>query len=422
MRQAVVLGVVLLAVLALAAQPGAQKQPAKTTSPSKARAANATSRDLAKFTIQQRLFYLSGQRAMDWLERANKPDGRFIAGFVPDLRVPMEGDSYIRQAGAALALAQAARFYKDERSAAIAKQALLTLLLETSVDPKNPCVRNVPIHQANPLMSAGLILAAIHELPSPAADLLDQGDQLANLLHAQIQADGSLNVARVGDEAAAGPVAESRHAEAMQHLTGPALYGIAVSQRRRPAAWKLEALRKACDYYFTYWKQNKNLPMAVWHSEAYTEAYLLTKESCFAAAVFEMNDWLCGLQYQQVDPARASWLGGFQPWIDGKAAASAPDIGSAGAVLSVAAACRLARATGDVQHYRRYRQALESGLLFLTTLQYSEANTQHFADWYRPALIGAFHASAQDGNLRLDYNQNALAALVQYLEHVAELP
>ena len=75
-----------------------------------------------------------------------------------------------------------------------------------------------------------------------------------------------------------------------------------------------------------------------------------------------------------------------------------------------------------MQHYQRYKQALENGLQFLTTLQYSEANTQHFAEWYRPALIGAFHASAQDGNLRLDYNQHPLAALVQYLEHVADLP
>ena len=72
----------------------------------------------------------------------------------------------------------------------------------------------------------------------------------------------------------------------------------------------------------------------------------------------------------------------------------APDIGSAGALVSLAEACRVAKAAGDVQHYQRYRQALESGLQFLTTLQYTEANTQHFADWYRPALVGAFHASA----------------------------
>jgi hypothetical protein len=62
-------------------------------------------------------------------------------------------------------------------------------------------------------------------------------------------------------------------------------------------------------------------------------------------------------------------------------------------------------------------------LLFVTTLQYTEANTQHFADAYRHAyLVGGFHHSHQDGNLRIDSAQHALAALVHYCKHVAELP
>lgn len=381
-------------------------------------AAPVKQRTLAKFTFQQRHFYLSGQRGMEWLQRANRPDGRFVYGVIPALRVAMEGDSYIRQAGAAFALARAAKFYSDDRSAAIAKQALLTLLMETSVDPKQPHIRQVPIHQTDALVPAGLLVAAIHELPAPAPDLLEQADQFTNLLRARLQADGSLRLTPAGEDVAAGTL----NAEAVEHNPGPALYGIIRSQQLRPAAWKLEALRKARIFYQTYWNAHKNVPMLAWHSAAYAEAYDLTKEPGFATAVFEMNDWLCGLQYQQVDPGRAAWVGGFQPWMDGKPTPVAPDIGSGGAVLSLAEACRVARAAGDVQHYQRYRRALESGLQFLTTLQYSEANTQHFADWYRPSLVGGFHASLQDGNLRLDYAQYALAALVQYLNSVAELP
>ena len=355
---------------------------------------------------------------MEWLQRANKPDGRFVNGFIPALGLRMEGDSYVRQAGAAFALARAAKFFHNDRAAAIARQALLTLLLETSVDPTEAHVRNVPIHQANPLVAAGMLLAAVHELPAPAADLLDQADQLANLLRKQIQRDGSLNVAQVGEEVKP----DSLNAEAVQNFPGPALYGIIHSQPLRPAAWKLEALRQGRTYYHAYWKQHKNLPMAAWHVAAYTEAYLLTKETGFAEAVFEMNDWLLGLQYQQMDPSRAAWVGGFQSWVDGKAVMQAPDIGSAGALVSLAEGCRLAKEVGDVQHYQRYQKALENGLRFLTSLQYTEANTQHFAEWYRPALVGAFHASAQDGNTRLDYAMHSLSALVQYLNHVADLP
>jgi alkanesulfonate monooxygenase SsuD/methylene tetrahydromethanopterin reductase-like flavin-dependent oxidoreductase (luciferase family) len=38
----------------------------------------------------------------------------------------------------------------------------------------------------------------------------------------------------------------------------------------------------------------------------------------------------------------------------------------------------------DVKRYQRYREALELCLQFLTSLQYTDVNTVHFADWYRP--------------------------------------
>ena len=81
----------------------------------------------------------------------------------------------------------------------------------------------------------------------------------------------------------------------------------------------------------------------------------------------------------------------------------------------------VARAAGDAQRLQRYRTALENCLVFVTTLQYAESNTQHFADWYRHnVLVGGFHESHQDGNLRIDYTQHAVSALVQYLTYVAE--
>ena len=48
------------------------------------------------------------------------------------------GDSFTpAQAGAAFALARAARFFGDEPSLAVSRQAMLTLLLETTTDPQD---------------------------------------------------------------------------------------------------------------------------------------------------------------------------------------------------------------------------------------------------------------------------------------------
>ena len=105
---------------------------------------------------------------------------------------------------------------------------------------------------------------------------------------------------------------------------------------------------------------------------------------------------------------------------DDKPAASVPQVTSALYAQGLADACRVAKQVGEPARLQHYRDSLERGLQFLTTLQYTDSNTQHFADWYRPALLGAFCASHQDGNLRIDYTEHAVSALVQYLLFVGE--
>src|ERR671937_6369 len=59
-------------------------------------AAGRLPRDLAKLSPLQRQMVLSAQRGADWLRRANRADGRFEPGCIPALRVPLEGDHYLR--------------------------------------------------------------------------------------------------------------------------------------------------------------------------------------------------------------------------------------------------------------------------------------------------------------------------------------
>jgi hypothetical protein len=409
----------IVAAAGAAALSQGQEQTAVPTSAPKPAKRRLT--ELSKLTNLQRQIVLSAQRGSDWLQRANRPDGHFVPGYVPALRTPLEADHYLRQAAAAFALARAAHFFGDERAAAVARQAVLTLLLDTTTDDaKNPQVRytTLPSSLVNRLGATGLLILAINELPAPAADLLDQSDQLRNYIRRQQQVDGSL----VCDDSASDARASAADAESSQYYAGLALYGLARSQAHRPAAWKTEVLRKGFACYPSWWRAHKSLNSVPALTAAFTEAYLLTQERALADFVCEMSDWVCTLQYQQLDPRRPMWIGGFMSWADGKSQALPPHVGSAAYAEGLAHACRVARQAGDLQRYQRYRDAVERCLQFLTTLQYTEANAQHFADWYRPVLIGAFHASHQDGDLRLDYTQHAVGALVDYLDYVAELP
>ena len=404
-----------LVLLAAAAQtPQPPVVPAKHAEP--ARPSTGMARDLTKLTAPQRLCYVSAHQAMDWLRRTNRQDGKFVYGFLPDLRAPLDGDSYTAQAGAAYALARAAGYFGDEPSLAISRQALLTLLLETTLDSRDKSIRHMaaPAHLVNRLGGQGQLVLAIHALPAPGKDLLEQADQLCNYLRKQQLDNGALLVTEAGDDP------RTASGEGALECAGIALQGVLCSQKLQPALWKLEMARKARAFSHACWQQQKSFTLAVRHTPAWAEAYLLTHEQAYADEVYTMADWLCSLQYDSSDPVRPTWVGGFRSWVDGRPMQFAPDIRSAEAAEALGAACRVARAAGDLPRWQRYSRALEEGVRFLRTLQYTENRMQHFVEEYRPALVGGFHASAQDGKLRIDYTQHALAALVGYLEQAME--
>jgi hypothetical protein len=123
------------------------------------------------------------------------------------------------------------------------------------------------------------------------------------------------------------------------------------------------------------------------------------------------------LQYDGTERHRAAWRGGFAAVADGKIVHAAPTIETASYAMALADACRMIRQmpSPDLGRYGRYQATAARALQFVTTVQYGEENTQHFAAHYRPALVGGFHPSAADGTLRADHTAAAVAALSQFL-------
>jgi hypothetical protein len=376
-------------------------------------AAPVKPRDPNKLPENAQLVYYSALRAAEWLKLANKPDGRFVYGFQPSLRVQLDGDNFASQAGATFALARAARYFRDARGNALATQACLSLLLETMLDPKDATIRHTAAapHIVNRPRAHGLLISAIHELASPPKDLLDDAEHLCNYFKDRQKPDGAF----------ADNAAKDAFDEIDGENAGWALQGIIRSHKHRPASWKLDALAKARAHYFTRWQANKSLRIACSHTPAYAEAFALTKDKAYADAVFAMNDWLLGLQYrEEFDSQRKQWIGGFPAVKAGKMELTAPDIQSALAAESLADACRVARLAGDLPRLQRYERALLPCLHFVMSLQYTGKRVEHFVEAFRPSILGAFHSSAQDGNLRIDYTQHPLCAMVQYLDCVVE--
>jgi hypothetical protein len=354
----------------------------------------------------QKQAYFSAKGGMQWLMRCNQPNGRFLYGYVPALATPLLEDHYTHQVAAAYALARAAVQFRDERAAALARQGVLTLLLETEIDPSQPNIRR-PVFAVNGLANAGWLVMAIHTLPNPGSDLLEQAEQLCNFIRLHQDSDGAFS-RNPGDPEGKGTTTHDVD-------SGPALYGLMLSLNHQQAEWKLEAVRKACAFYHPHWKSQKSLAMIPLHTAAYSQAYLRTKEPAFAACVTEMNDWLCTRQFQQLNGTRLMWFGGFST--EGNSY-QAPDIHSAACAESLAHACQIARQHGDLARFNNYRGHIERCLQFLTGLQYTQANSQHIVERYQPEILGGFHRSHQDGNIRIDYIQEAICTYLQYLATV----
>jgi len=280
----------LAAPLALAPTSGQERittQAAQTVNSIAARGP-----DVSRYGPLQKQMYLCAQRGADWLVRVNGTDGRFVNGYVTALKTGLEGDHYLRQVGAAFALARAARFTGDERQAARARQATLTLLADTALEGNPPGVRatTLPPALVNRLSAAGTLVQTICELPKPPDDLLEQAEQLCAFIRSRQQPDGSFH-----SNEAAGASAQLDDNDLNYHA-GQALYGLMLSQRLRPAAWKLDTGRKALGFHLPSWRAHKNLTFVPAQCAAYAEAYLATGEKPFADAVYELADWLCELQ------------------------------------------------------------------------------------------------------------------------------
>jgi hypothetical protein len=374
------------------------------------------SRDPAEQNPLLEQIQITAHRGADWLFRMNGVDGHFATGQIPALNATLEGDHFLRQAGAALALARAARMTGDQNYADRATHSILVLLGDTVVDPKDKSLRFTALPSAvvNRVAGAGMLVQAIHELPSPKQDVLDAAEQLCNFIRKQQRGDGSICLSDSEDSK------KAEEGDDASPYPAFALAGLMRSQQRRPADWKSDVVRKALAYYAPLLKLQKNPETVAAHAAAYGEAFLLTKEAPFANCVFDLNDWVCDLQYDRLDARHPDWWGGFMGWHDGKAVAAAPS--AEGAVLAEALAegCRAAKQAGDAQRGERYRGALELQLQYLTRLQYTQANTRHFAEWYRPKVLGGFHLSSLDGNLRLDDARHAVCALTQYVLTVAK--
>ena len=348
----------------------------------------------------------------DWLYRMNQPGGRFLPGLNTAVRQQLESDTDFRQALAALALCEAAKFTGDERYAARASGAVLALLATTRPDAADPACR-VPTaanDRCNRVGYASVTALAIYHLPNADAKLLADADALMAFVRKQVRGNGAI--------AHNEPPTDEPHkadAEGAAIYPGYALQAMSLALRTRPDAQTRELFPKAMAYQARRLKSNPGPTLVATTLPALVDYALLSgKDPGVVGAALEAADWLLTCQVTRPEPRRAAWAGGFTT---APGAATEPTADSAVCALALCHAARLTRQIPDAARFAKYRGAAVEGLAFARNLQFTDESADHFEKSFRARyVVGGGRASPSDGTLRIDATAHAVLAHLAYLQ------
>lgn len=165
-------------------------------------------------------------------------------------------------------------------------------------------------------------------------------------------------------------------------------------------------------HYRDWHRQQRNPAFVPWHAMALCRYHAATGDSAAADFVFEICDWLLGMQQGSTAPAdvQGEFFDPARPGF-GPPHASATGVYLEGLIEAFALADRL----GDAPRRTAYRRAILAGLRALRQMQFRHASDM----WYiarRPAVLGGLRSSGFDNTLRIDNVQHGLMAIHRILD------
>ena len=337
----------------------------------------------------------------EWLTRQLDDDGRMVYEYWPSRGEEAESNNMIRQWMATSALARVAGIRGDpglyDR---VADNIDYNLQISYSeVDGLG--------HIADPdgdvkLGAIGLAALAISRHPdrerwaSEEAALRRSVDELWN-------EDGSFTSFLVP---------EGRN-DNQNFYPGEALLLWAATLEGAPEDALLERFMKSFEYYREWHRAQRNPAFIPWHTMAYEKVWRITGDEELREFIFEMNDWLLGMQQWDEAPA-PEFAGRF--YDPDHPEYGPPHASSDGVYLEgLIAAYRVAEASGDAERTERYRVAIARVLRHLMQLQFVDEIDMYYVS-RRERVEGGLRTTEYDNRIRVDNVQHGLLGVLDVLE------
>ena len=193
------------------------------------------------------------------------------------------------------------------------------------------------------------------------------------------------------------------------------LWSILYKESRDPEL--LARIMKSFHYYRDWHRKQRNPAFIPWHTQAYFRVWEATKDAELRDFVFEMSDWLLGIQ---------EWSAALYPdtqgrFYDAKRSFYGPPHASATGVYleGLIDAFRLAVAVGDADRRERYRQAIVRGLRSVMQLQFVDDVDMYYVT-VRDPVYGGLRTTVYDNAIRIDNVQHNLLGIFRIVRELAD--
>ncbi|HVE84005.1 MAG TPA: AMMECR1 domain-containing protein [Myxococcales bacterium] len=182
------------------------------------------------------------------------------------------------------------------------------------------------------------------------------------------------------------------------YLPGQALLALGCAARAGLTAVDGSKLARAVSFYTHRFRYRRDWGQVSWLAQAFAVWSGVTKDAALADRAFEIADWALGFQNKKT----GGFLNDHQ--------SDTPGYTTGVYLEAVAAARELASTRGDAERRRRYDAACERGVAFLDRLVYQDRDRVLLPN---PAwAVGGVRASLDASEVRIDFVQHALAALL----------
>jgi hypothetical protein len=177
----------------------------------------------------------------------------------------------------------------------------------------------------------------------------------------------------------------------------------------------LVRIQRAFAYYRDWHRAQRNPAFVPWHTMALCYLYQVAGRDDVRDFVFEINDWLIGIQ--ATDPSQPDAVGEF--YDAARAQFGPPHASSTGVYLEgLIDAWSLAKRLGDARA-DAYRHAILRGLRSLRQLQFRNDDAMFYIR-HKARVRGGIRTSTHNNEVRIDNVQHGLMAIWHVLERFGD--